>query len=60
MQCLQAGHETSPSVLTEDFVGLNATKPHIANIMGKLRLRNRVEVAIYARQQEEPAAGPFA
>jgi len=33
-------------------ISLNTTKSHIANIMGKLQLKNRVEVAIYAVQQD--------
>ena len=41
---------TNIEIATELHISLSTVKTHIANLMGKLRARNRVEIAIWAHE----------
>lgn len=49
---LLARGRTNAEIAAELFIGLSTVKSHIASLMAKLGVRNRVEIAIWAYQTE--------
>lgn len=47
---LVARGRTNAEIATELFIGLTTVKSHIASLMSKLGVRNRVEIALWAYQ----------
>ncbi len=47
---LLARGRTNAEIARELFIGLSTVKSHVASLMGKLGVRNRVEIALWAYQ----------
>jgi Response regulator containing a CheY-like receiver domain and an HTH DNA-binding domain len=47
---LLARGRTNAEIAADLFIGLTTVKSHIASIMAKLGVRNRVEIALWAHQ----------
>ena len=48
--CEVAKGLTNAEIAADLFIGLTTVKSHIASIMAKLGVRNRVEIALWAHQ----------
>jgi DNA-binding NarL/FixJ family response regulator len=48
---------TNIEIAAELHISLSTVKTHIANLMGKLRARNRVEIAIWAHESGRAGSG---
>ena len=45
---LVARGRTNTEIAAELFIGLSTVKSHVASLMAKLNVRNRVEIAMWA------------